>query len=185
MIAFFVSPDRGKVEEPVVIWKSGMPRCFRGLRHPSRTANVHYFSNPKPRMTLVMVAALKWFNRKLLFQYKKSRITLLVIWNQWYIHFHTQRSSFYLRTQPWHSGHLMLALFKTSKVKYGKRLVKYVLVRISGNSSATSIIKDGNILMGIQWAQEARKNKKQLKIILRSVEWSKVMTICWKLRKMT
>ena len=82
-IAFFVNPGGGKVEEPLVIWKSGMPRCFRRLRHPSRTANVHYFSNPKSRMTLVMVAALKWFNRKLLFQHKKGRITLLVIWNQW------------------------------------------------------------------------------------------------------
>ena len=80
---------------------------------------------------------------------------------------------------------LNAGIIQNFKVKYGKRLVKYVLVRISGNSSATSIIKDGNILMGIQWAQEARKNKKQLKIILRSVEWSKVMTICWKLRKMT
>ena len=54
----------------------------------------------------------------------------------------------------------MLALFKTLRSGMG-RLVKYVLVRISGNSSATSIIKDGNILMGIQWIQEARKIKKQ------------------------
>ena len=43
MIAFFVNAAR----EKVVIWKSGLLRCFRGLRDPSRSANVHYFSNPK------------------------------------------------------------------------------------------------------------------------------------------
>lgn len=40
------------------------------------------------------------------------------------------------------------------KVKYRKRLVKYVL---NENSSTTRIIKDVNILMAIQWAQEAWK----------------------------
>ena len=30
MIDFFVNAVREKVKEPVVIWKSGIPRCFRG-----------------------------------------------------------------------------------------------------------------------------------------------------------
>ena len=38
-----------------------------------------------------------------------------------------------------------------------KKLVKYVLARISENSSATQIFKDVNILIAIQWAQEAWK----------------------------
>ena len=50
-----------KVEEPVVIWKSGMPHCFRGLRDPSRPANAHYSSNPKSWMTSVMLAVLQRF----------------------------------------------------------------------------------------------------------------------------
>ena len=39
MIVFFANATGLKVEEPVVVWKSGRPRCFRGLRDPSRPAN--------------------------------------------------------------------------------------------------------------------------------------------------
>ena len=48
-------------------------------------------------------------------------------------------------------------IIQNFKVKYKKKLVKYVLARINENSSATRIIKDINILMAIQWAQEAWK----------------------------
>ena len=54
-----------------------MPRCFRGLRDPSRPANVHYFSNPKSWMTSdVMLVVLKRFNRKLLFKQRKAILFL-------------------------------------------------------------------------------------------------------------
>ena len=63
-IAFFVNAAGEKVEESVVIWKSGMSRCFRGLRDTSRPANVHYFSNLKSWMTSdVKLAVHKQFNR--------------------------------------------------------------------------------------------------------------------------
>ena len=39
MIVFFVNATGLKVKEPVVVWKSGTPRCFRGLKDPSRPAN--------------------------------------------------------------------------------------------------------------------------------------------------
>ena len=48
-------------------------------------------------------------------------------------------------------------IIQNFKVKYRKRLVKYVLARINEYSSATQIIKDVNILMAIRWAQEAWK----------------------------
>ena len=46
-----------------------------------------------------------------------------------------------------------------------------MLARINENSSATRIIKDVNILMAIQWAQEAWKEVTvtKIKIVLRSV----------------
>ena len=56
------------------------------------------------------------------------------------------------RLQPLDAG-----IIQNFKVKFRKRLVKYVLARINGSSSATQIIKDVNILMVIQWAQEAWK----------------------------
>ena len=51
----------------------------------------------------------------------------------------------------------MLGLFKTIKVKYRKRLVKYVLARTNEFSSVMQIINDVNILMPFRWAQETWK----------------------------
>ena len=56
------------------------------------------------------------------------------------------------RLQPLDAG-----IIQNFKVKYRKRLGKYVLARINEYSSATQIIKDVNILMAIRWAQEAWK----------------------------
>ena len=52
-----------------------------------------------------------------------------------------------LRLQPLDAG-----VIQNFKVTYRKRLVKCVLARINEYSSATSIIKDVNILMAIRWA---------------------------------
>ena len=46
-VAFIVNATGGKVTEPIVIWKSKIPRCFRYLEDKSRPANLHYFSNEK------------------------------------------------------------------------------------------------------------------------------------------
>ena len=46
-VAFFVNAAGEKVDQPIVIWKSKLPRCFMKLQDLSRPANVHYFSNPK------------------------------------------------------------------------------------------------------------------------------------------
>ena len=49
-VAFIVSATGGKVTEPIVIWKSKIPRFFRYLEDKSRPANLHYFSNEKSWM---------------------------------------------------------------------------------------------------------------------------------------
>ena len=46
-VAFFVNAAGEKIDEPVVIWKSKKPRCFKRLSDKSRPADVHYISNPK------------------------------------------------------------------------------------------------------------------------------------------
>ena len=48
-VAFFVSSDGQKIDEPVIIWKSKKPRCFKNLkgRDLSRPLDVHYFTNAK------------------------------------------------------------------------------------------------------------------------------------------
>lgn len=47
-VVFFTNANGGK-EEPIDIWKSNNPRCFKNLRD-KRPANVSYFSNPKSWM---------------------------------------------------------------------------------------------------------------------------------------
>ena len=44
---FIVAADGSFVFEPVVIWPSNVPLCFRSLKDPSRPMFVHYFSNSK------------------------------------------------------------------------------------------------------------------------------------------
>ena len=168
-----------------------MPRCFRGLRDPSRPASGHCFSNPKAWMTSdIMLAVLQSFNRNLLFEQRK---VILYLDNTAY-HLESMIDSFsqmkiiFLpknktsRLQPFGAG-----IIQNFKVKHRKRLVKYVYARINENSSATPIIKNVDILMAIQWAQEAWKEVtgRTIKIVLRSVGWSKVIAIWWNLRKMT
>ena len=46
-VAFFVNATGEKVDQPIVIWKSKLPRCFKKLQDPSRPADVYYFLDPK------------------------------------------------------------------------------------------------------------------------------------------
>ena len=125
---------------------------------PSRPANVHYFSNPKSwMMSDVMLAVLIRFNWKLLFEQRKVILFLdNPIWHpESMVDSLSQIKIIFLpknttsRLQPPDAG-----INQNFKVKYRKRLVKYVL---NENSSKMRIIKDVNILMAIQWAQEAWK----------------------------
>ncbi|XP_057299446.1 tigger transposable element-derived protein 6-like [Hydractinia symbiolongicarpus] len=56
------------------------------------------------------------------------------------------------RLQPLDAG-----IIQNFKVKYRKRLVKYVLARIQENTSATKIVKAINVLVAIRWIQDAWK----------------------------
>ena len=71
-VAFFANAVEEKVDQPIAIWNSKLPRCFKKLQDPPRPANVHYFSNPKSWMTSeVMEVVLARFKRKLVFQDRK------------------------------------------------------------------------------------------------------------------
>ena len=65
-IAFFVSAAGEKVIEPIVIWRSAKPRCFKKLVKPKRPYDVHYYSSQKSWMTSeIMDSALTKINRKM------------------------------------------------------------------------------------------------------------------------
>ena len=101
----------------------------------------------------VMQAVLTRFNIKLLLKQKKIVLILdnatchpksiIDLFSQVKIIFLPKNTTSTL--QPLDAG-----VIQNFKVKYRKRLVKYVLARINEYSSATQIIKDVNILMAIQ-----------------------------------
>ena len=71
-VTFFVNAAGERVDQPIVIWKSKLPRCLKKLKDPSCPVNIHYFSNPKSWMTSeVMEAVLARFNRKLVLEDRK------------------------------------------------------------------------------------------------------------------
>ena len=114
---FFFNAAGEKIDEPVVVWKSKNPRCFKLLGDKSQQADVHYFSNPKSCMTSdVMHAVLTRFNRKLLLEQRKVGLILdnATCHPKSIIDSFSQINIiFYLRTQLRDSNHLMLGLFKT------------------------------------------------------------------------
>ena len=63
-VAFFVNA-KGEKEEPIVIWKSQNPRCFKNLRDKLRPANIKYFANPKSWMNFeIMTKLLESLDKK-------------------------------------------------------------------------------------------------------------------------
>ena len=65
-IAFLVSTVGDKVIEPIVIWGSAKPRCFKNLIKPEGTYDVHYYSSQKLWMTSeIMDSVLTKINRKM------------------------------------------------------------------------------------------------------------------------
>ena len=127
-IVFFVNAAGENVEEPDAIWKSGMPRCFRGKLNGKLLFEQILFLDNAICHLESMVDSFPQI--KIIFLPKSTTS----------------------RLQPLDAG-----IIQNLKVKYRKRLVKYVLARINENSSATRIIVDVNILMAIQWTQEAWK----------------------------
>ena len=160
-VAFFVNAAGERVDQPIVIWKSKLPRCFKKLKDPSRPVNVHYFSNPKSWMTSeVMEAVRARFNRKLILEDRKVILFLdnATCHPKSMIGQFSQIKTVFLpknttsRLQPLDAG-----IIQIFKVKYRKRLVKYVLARILEDASTAEIVKGLDVLVAIRWIQEAWK----------------------------
>ena len=53
--SFFINAAGEKIDEPVVIWNSKKPSCFKRLSAKSRPADGQYFSNPKSWMAFDVI----------------------------------------------------------------------------------------------------------------------------------
>ena len=167
-VAFFVNATGEKVDQPIVIWKSKLPRCFMKLQDLSRPANVHYFSNPKSwTISEVMEAVLARFNRKLEFEDRKVILFLdnATCHPESTIGQFSQIKMIFLpknttsRLQP-----LNADIIQNFKVKYRRSLVKYVLARIQEDVFAIQIVKGVDVLVAIQGLQKAWKEVTNLTI---------------------
>ena len=61
------------------------------------------------------------------------------------------------KNTAWRLQPLDVGIIQNFKVKYQKRLVKYVLARIQEDASATQIVKGVDVLVAIRWLQETWK----------------------------
>ena len=154
-IAFFVSAAGEKVIEPIVIWRSAKPSCFKKLPNPKRPYDVHYYSSPKAWMTSeIMESVLTKINRKM---EAANRNILLLMDNapchpESFVDSYSNIKIVFLpknttsRLQPLDAG-----IIRNFKVKYRKRLLKFVISRIDDNRKASDIIKEVDVLKAISW----------------------------------
>ena len=64
-VALFVAANGPKVYDPIVVWRSKKPRCFKKLKNIYRSHGVHYFANAKAWMTTeIMQEVLKMLEKK-------------------------------------------------------------------------------------------------------------------------
>ena len=78
-VAFFVNDDGQKVDEPVIIWKSKKPGCFKNLKgcDLTRSLGVHYFANNKAWINSeIMSYMLRRLDRKMKMQNRNVALFL-------------------------------------------------------------------------------------------------------------
>ena len=119
------------------------------------------------KQELSFFAVLARFNRKLIFEDRKVILfldnatchpeSMIGKFSQIKIVFLPKNTT--SRLQPLDAG-----IIRNFKVKYRKRLVKYVLSRIREDTSATQIVKGVDVLAAIRWLQEAWKEVTNLTI---------------------
>ena len=145
--AFFVSGNGGKVCDPVIIWRSKNPRCFRRIVGPKKTPkNVQYYHDPKSWMqTSIMEDVLKKLNSKLI---KEKRNVILFLDNATChpVTLDALVSNITVRFLPKNTTSklqmLDAGIIRCFKAKYRKKLVSYIVSRINAGKSATEITKD-------------------------------------------
>ena len=141
-VAVFVAADGSKPCDPVVIWRSKVPRCLRKLISKTRPAGLHYFSNAKSWMTT---------------EKQENRRVLLFLGNAPCHPETIQQSLSFIKLvflpknttsklQPVDAG-----IIRNLKAKYRKRLIKHVVSLLDGENTASAIIKSVTVLDAIRW----------------------------------
>ena len=150
--AFFVNAT-GEKEDPIVIGKYAKPRCLKNLKDIKRPYRCWYFSNAKAGMTTVVLnEVLSRLNATLIC--KKRRILLFLDYAPCHppglaekfsnISIKFPPKNITSKTQPLDAG--VIAYWK---VKFKKRLLRYVCSKVDESNSASDIVKSINISMAM------------------------------------
>ena len=156
--AFFVNAA-GEKEAPVIISNSQKPRYFKKLKNGKRPYGCPYFANKKAWMNSdIMAEILTTFDNRMK---RKGRKILLFLDNapchpptlQDHLSNITLKflpKNTTAKTQPLDSG-----IIANWKVKYKKRLLRFVCSKIDGSRNGSEIVKSVNLLMNIEWGKQA------------------------------
>ena len=161
-IGFFVSDGSAEVVKPIAIWKSKIPRCFHKANSTAKGDQVFYFSNPKTWIQVDIMESeqllLEQLNREtktqgrsiisfvdnatvypesLIGKYSNIKIVLLP-------------KSTTARLQPLDAG-----ITKNFRVKYKKKLMRYVLARIADDRNGYEIANEIDVIHAIEWITNA------------------------------
>ena len=153
IVAFFVSADGGKVDKPIVIWKSKKPHCFKRTKVTLKLKQVSYFANAKSWMQIDKIEKVL---EKLNYIMKLENQNVLLFLDNAPMHPENLVGKYsnikivflpkntISRLQP-----LDADIIKNFKEKYRKKLLRHVIARISNDCSASDIPKEVAILQAI------------------------------------
>ena len=156
-VAFFVSADGGKVGKP--IWRSKKPRCFRLASAPDKLAEVSYFDDSKSWMQVeIMEKVLDTLNHQMRKQGRKVILFFdnVTVYSTSLIDMYSNIKIVFLpknttsRLPPLDAG-----IIQSFKTKYRKKLMRYVIARISDDLTASEIVKGIDILQVITWVADS------------------------------
>ena len=160
-VALLANAVGGK-EDPIVIWKSKKPRCFRGTVKSSLP--VKYFNQDNAWMTgEILHQVLALFNRRMS---NEKRSVILFIDNagchpEDVVGKYSNIKVVFLpanttsKLQP-----LDLGIIKNFKCHYRRLLLRFILAKIESCTTATEVASSINVLNAIHWIAQAWKEVK-------------------------
>ena len=142
-----------KAIEPLVVWSSKKPRCFKNIKSLSKPHGIYYYSDTKAWVTTeIITSILGKINRQM--EVAKRKIMLFMDNAPCHPESLSERYSdikvMFLpknmtsRLQPLDAG-----IIRNFKLKYRKERLKFVISRINDNVKATDIIQKVDVLKAI------------------------------------
>lgn len=166
----FIANAAGEKELPIVIGKAAKPRCFKGIRDPSKPLGIPYYSQPKAWMSSeIMEDILKNLNKRLV---REKRKILLFLDNATphdpefvgrfsHIKIVFLPANTTSKLQPLDAG-----IIKNFKVLYRGSLLRHVVSHLDSTQlSASEIAQTVDVLMAIRWIKAAWEQVKSSVIV--------------------